>query len=215
MASASMSTTSYAILGYLGIRPWTAYELTKQMGRTFHNFWPRAESGIYREMKRLVADGLASSSDDHQGRRPRTRYEITDAGSEVLRTWLAEPRSTGFLESEAMVRLLWADHGTKREITDLLTAMVDDARERSDQMGVVMQEYLVTGGQFPNRAHINVLIARFLVDFATMVQDWAEWSTDYVDSWPDVREREPDDAARDRIRDTIAAAEAIRAPDPG
>ena len=189
MASASTSTTSYAILGYLAIRPWTAYELTKQMGRTFHNFWPRAESGIYREMKRLVADGLAVSADDHHGQRKRTRYEITDAGHDVLRTWLSEPRSNGFLESEAMVRLLWADHSTKRDIAALLTAMVDDAGERSDQMGLVMQEYLVTGGQFPNRVHINVLIARFLVDFAAMVHDWAEWSADYIDSWPDVRDR--------------------------
>ena len=38
----NLSTTSYSILGYLAIRPYTAYELTKQMGRTFHHFWPRA-----------------------------------------------------------------------------------------------------------------------------------------------------------------------------
>jgi DNA-binding PadR family transcriptional regulator len=209
MTSASMSTTSYAILGYLAIRPWTAYELTKQMGRTFNHFWPRAESGIYREMKRLVADGLARSSDDQEGRRPRTRYEITAAGHDALRAWLSEPRSDGFLESEAMVRLLFADHGTKRDITDLLDAMLADVGSRSEQIAQIMQEQLLPGGQFPNRAHINVLVGRFLIDFAAMVHDWAEWSTEYIDSWPDVGEREADDATRARIRDTIAAAEAI------
>ena len=210
MASPSMSTTSYAILGYLAIRPWTAYELTKQMGRTFHHFWPRAESGIYREFKRLVDAGLAASSDEHHGKRPRTRYEISTAGRDALRTWLAEPTNRGFLESEAMVRLLFADHGTKLGITDLLGSMVDDAGSRSEQMAQLMQDALVTGGQFPHRAHINVLVARFLVDFATMVQEWAEWSTDYIDTWPDVGDREPDELTRDRIRDTIAAAAATR-----
>jgi PadR family transcriptional regulator, regulatory protein AphA len=209
MAASTFSTTSYAILGYLSIRPWTAYDLAKQMGRTFHHFWPRAESGIYREVKRLVEGGLAVSSEDPHGKRPRTRYEISEAGRDALRSWLSAPQSDGFLESEAMVRLLFSDQATTQAITELLDAMTQDVRTRSDQMAQVMQDYLVTGGQFPQRAHINVLIARFLVDFAAMVHDWAEWSTAYVGTWPDAHERELDDAARDRIRETIAAATAI------
>lgn len=207
MVETPMSTTSYAILGYLAIRPWRAYELTKQLGRTFHHFWPRAESGIYREMKRLVTAGLAASSDDQQGRRRRARYEITDAGRDALRAWLGEPRSDGFLESEGLVRVLFADNTTKREVVELLELMVNDATGRSEQMVTVMQDYLITGGQFPQRSHINVLIARFLIDFAAMVREWAEWSTDFIDTWPDVHEREPDEATRDRIRDTITAGQ--------
>ena len=114
MAETAASTTSYAILGYLAIRPWTAYELTKQMGSSVHHFWPRAESGIYREMKRLVAAGFAASSDEQLGRRRRARYEITDDGRGALRVWLGEPRSDGFLESEALVRVFFSDFGTKR-----------------------------------------------------------------------------------------------------
>jgi DNA-binding PadR family transcriptional regulator len=207
MADTATSTTSYAILGYLAIRPWRAYELTKQMGRTLHHFWPRAESGIYREMKRLVAAGLASSSDDQLGRRRRARYEITDEGREALRAWLGDPRSDGFLECEALVRVLFADFGTKREIVELLELMVGDATARSDQMVTLMQDYLVTGGQFPERSHVNVLIARFLIDFSAMVRDWAEWSTEFIDAWPDAGEHDPDDTTRDRIRDTITAGQ--------
>ena len=32
----TLTTTSYAILGLLALRSWTAYELAKQMKRTLH-----------------------------------------------------------------------------------------------------------------------------------------------------------------------------------
>ena len=103
------------------------------------------------------------------------------------------------------MRVLFADFGTKREILQLLELMANDAAARSDQMVTLMQDYLVTGGQFPERSHVNVLIARFLVDFSAMVGDWAAWSTDFIDTWPDVSERDLDDRTRDRILDTITA----------
>ena len=201
MPTPAWSTTSYAILGYLAVRPWSGYELAKQLGRTFHHFWPRAESGIYREVKRLVEGGLATGSDEHVGRRARTRYEITPAGRDALRSWLATPRSDGVLESEGLVRLLFADHGTKADLVALLDAMADDAGRRAELMRGLARDYLVGAGQFPARSHINALVARFLVDFGVMVRDWAEWSRAFVDTWPDVAEREPDEATLAKLRE--------------
>lgn len=207
MADSAPSTTSYAMLGYLAIRPWSGYELAKQMGRTFHHFWPRAESGIYREFKRLVDGGLATAADEHVGRRARTRYEITAAGRDALRTWLADPRSDGFLESEGLVRLLFADHGTKAALSELLDVMVHDADRRAQQMHEFVRDYLVNGGQFPRRSHINVLVAKFLIDFAGMVRDWATWSQAFIDTWPDAAEREPDEETMSRFREVAAPGE--------
>lgn len=201
MEDLPLSTTSYSILGYLAVRPWSAYELTKQMGRTFHHFWPRAESGIYREVKRLVEMGLAAAEEEQVGRRPRTRYEITSLGREHLEAWLAEPRSNGFLETEGLVRVLFGDHGSKESLQRTLTAMADDAHERGELMVQLMRRYAAGDGEFPRRAHINALIARFLIDFAVMVDDWAEWASTVVDSWPDVHERDPDEATLTFLRE--------------
>ena len=44
---AALTPTSYAILGLLAIKPWTTYELAKQMDRTLNRFWPRARSKLY------------------------------------------------------------------------------------------------------------------------------------------------------------------------
>jgi DNA-binding PadR family transcriptional regulator len=201
VAALTLSTTSYSILGYLAVRPWSAYELTKQMGRTFHHFWPRAESGIYREVKRLVDAGLAAAESESTGRRIRTRYEITPLGQQRLGAWLAEPRSAGFLEAEGLVRVLFADHGTKETLQRTLTAMADDAHGRGELLVQLVRDYAAGKGDFPRRSHINLLIAQFIIDFAVMVEEWAAWASEEVDSWPDVHERDPDKATLVSLRE--------------
>jgi DNA-binding PadR family transcriptional regulator len=201
----TLTTTSYGMLGYLAVRPWTAYELAKQMGRTFHHFWPRAESGLYREIKRLVDAGLATASDERVGRRTRTRYDITPAGRAALEAWLARPNSNGFLESEGLVRVLFATYGTKAALLELLDVIEGDATGIRDQMLGLVRDYLVTGGQFPRRSHINVLIAKFLIEFSTMVGQWAAWSRSFVDTWPDTQEHDPEPATMARYREIVDA----------
>jgi hypothetical protein len=57
-----LTTTSFAILGLLAIKPWTTYELAVQMERTLYRTWPRARSRLYEEPRKLVAHGLAVAS---------------------------------------------------------------------------------------------------------------------------------------------------------
>ena len=61
---ASLSTTSYAILGLLAIKPWTTHELVRQVDRSLRRLWPRAQSKLYEEPKKLVAYGYAKAADD-------------------------------------------------------------------------------------------------------------------------------------------------------
>ncbi len=89
MTSASLTPTSYAILGLLAIKPWTTYELATQVERTVRRFWPRTRSKLYEEPKKLVAAGLAEAVKGAHGRRPRTVYTITPAGRQALAAWLA------------------------------------------------------------------------------------------------------------------------------
>jgi hypothetical protein len=49
---AELTTTSYAILGLLNIKPWSAYELTQQAQRSLRYAWPKSESHLYAEPKR-------------------------------------------------------------------------------------------------------------------------------------------------------------------
>ncbi len=91
-----LTTTSYAVLGQIALAPGSAYELTKRMRRNYRFFWPRAESRLYDEARRLVDAGLATGERSFTGRRARTRYALTAAGRRVLRAWLAEPPAAGW-----------------------------------------------------------------------------------------------------------------------
>src|SRR3954470_20471000 len=99
MAS-ELTTTSYAILGLLAIKPWTTYELAQQMGRALGQFWPRAESKLYEEPKKLVAHGLARASKETVGKRARTVYTITPKGRKALAAWVPKPGAGPSVEFE-------------------------------------------------------------------------------------------------------------------
>jgi PadR family transcriptional regulator, regulatory protein AphA len=105
-----------AVLGMLAIRPWSAYELNKQLRRSLAYCWPKAESVLYDEPKRLEARGWVSAHKEKTGRRTRTVYEITPAGRRALRGWLATEPSAPRFEIEPMLRLLFADQGTKDDM---------------------------------------------------------------------------------------------------
>src|SRR6266542_438039 len=104
------TTTPHAILGLLALRPrWSTWELTKQMRRNLRFFWPRAESRIFAEARRLEADGLARAERSYVGQRARTTYSVTDEGMASLRRWLATPPSPTSLECEPLLRVILAE----------------------------------------------------------------------------------------------------------
>ena len=128
MSTRSPTTTSYAILGLLAIRPWATYDLAKLMRRSLHFFWPRAESNLYAETKRLVDTGLAEARKEWNGDRKRTVYSITDRGRDALRDWLATPPAPARVESEAQLRLLYANYGSKDDLLATIQSIEDDAQ---------------------------------------------------------------------------------------
>jgi DNA-binding PadR family transcriptional regulator len=108
--AAPLTTTSYAILGLLAVKPWTTYELAQQMQRALGQFWPRAESKLYEEPKKLVAHGLARASSEMVGKRPRTVYTITPKGRRALAAWVPTPGDGPTLEFEQLVKVFFAEH---------------------------------------------------------------------------------------------------------
>ncbi|MGA7272812.1 MAG: PadR family transcriptional regulator, partial [Acidimicrobiia bacterium] len=124
-----MTTTSYAVLAQVAVRPWSTYELAQQRVRYFRYVWPRAESAIYREVNRLAAMGLIDGVKEYTGKRARTVYSITEDGKEALREWLGTPVLPFSMDFEAMLRVFVAPLGTKEELVGTLEQVRADARE--------------------------------------------------------------------------------------
>jgi DNA-binding PadR family transcriptional regulator len=200
-----LTTTSYAILSLLAIKSWTTYELTQQMDRSLGRVWPRAQSKLYEEPKKLVAHGLARARDEKVGARPRTVYSITRRGRTALAAWLAEPGAGPVLEFEALLKVTFAEHGTRDDALASLAATRSWARERNQENLVAARSYASGEAPFPERTAQTALGGRFLTDFYAMVDTWAAWATDIVQTWPS----DPRDASADptELEETVRRAD--------
>ena len=194
-----LTTTSYALLGLLAIKPWSTYELTRQMEWSLSRFWPRAKSKLYEEPKKLERLGLAISRQEATGRRARTVYAITPAGRRALADWLGEP-TTGFgLEAEPLLRVFLADQGTRADTLSTLAGARAWAEERNAGNLAAGRAFLAGGADFQARAATTMLVGAFLTDFYKLVADWADWASGQVTDWPD------DPAAATPDRDEMRA----------
>jgi DNA-binding PadR family transcriptional regulator len=174
------------VLAQLALRPWPTYELARQRIRYFRFVWPRAESAIYREVKRLAAMGLISGKRERTGKRARTVYSITDEGRRVLREWLATPVSPFAMDFEAMIRVFIAQLGTKEQLVATLDQVRFDAQEMLRFGGEVKQEFLEGRNVLQDQAHIRALAVDFFVSLVRTVDGWAERTLSEIEGWDDL-----------------------------
>lgn len=108
-----LSPTSYALLGLLARGPASAYELNNIMQTSMLRvFWPRAESHIYSEPKKLLAHEFVSEVKEKVNGRQRTVFTITVKGSEALAGWLAEEdEALHRNQAEFMLKIILAEGG--------------------------------------------------------------------------------------------------------
>jgi PadR family transcriptional regulator AphA len=209
--SERLTTTSYAVLAQVAVHPWSTYELAQQRVRYFRYVWPRAESAIYREVKRLSSMGLLDGKKEHVGKRARTVYSITEKGREALREWLATPVSPFAMDFEAMIRLFVAPLGTKQQIVRTLDQVQDDAGEMLRFAGAVKEEFLQGIAVTQDQAYIRALAMDFFISLLDTVQAWAERTLEEIESWDDLSPDGKNERALEKIRGLpVPAPESVK-----
>jgi PadR family transcriptional regulator, regulatory protein AphA len=193
MATSKLTTTSFSILCLLAVRPFSTYELTQQMIRSVGRMWPRAESKLYEEPKKLVSLGYATATTEMVGQRPRTVYAITEHGRHALALWLEEPGSGPVLEFEQLIKVAFSDHGTRNGARRTVAATRAWAVERNTENLAAATEYAAGSGQFQERAAQGMLAGKFFTEFYAMVAAWADWADEQIEQWSD----NPADATAD------------------
>jgi PadR family transcriptional regulator AphA len=181
-----LTTTSYAVLAQVAVRPWSTYELAQQRVRYFRYAWPRAESAIYREAKRLSSMGLIEGKKEYTGKRARTVYSITREGKEALREWLGTPISPFSMDFEAMLRVFVAPLGTKDEIIRTLKQVRADAQEMLQFAGEVKQEFIDGINVTQDQVYIRALAVDFFISLLNTVDAWVERTLAEIETWDDL-----------------------------
>jgi DNA-binding PadR family transcriptional regulator len=196
--SEDLGATRYAILGQLALRDWSSYELAQSMRRTVRFFWPRAESVIYAEAKRLEADGFARSRVEPAAdgsRRTRTVYSITRPGRVALARWLATRPAAPQLYSEPLLRVHLARFGELSDLHQAIDVAEEAARDILEVADAVAREFVAGEHRFQDEAHIRGLLFDGLVAQARAMQSWADAARAEVDRWPGLA---ADEKARSR-----------------
>jgi PadR family transcriptional regulator, regulatory protein AphA len=187
MPSRTLTTTHFSLLCLLALRPWSAYELVGQMRRSLDLVWPRAQSNLYADLKRLAEAGLATRAAERVGRRVRTSYTITAEGRAALRPWLAEPGAPPVFECEALVKLAYVAEGSKESALAQVAVLEQHANERLALGRRVADQYIGDEG-LPARLHINAVMWRFLWEQHQAIARWAAWADDEIRHWPGIQD---------------------------
>ncbi len=180
-----LTGTSYALLGLLASRPgpWSAYELAQQMNRSLRFVWPRAERNLYDEVKLLADRNLARARQELIGRRPRTTYSITPAGRKALRAWLGQESAPLTIESEALLRVFFAEHGSVQDLQRAIRSIREEAMRTEREVADLVRGYETDGGPFPDRLHVIALMGKLLHSHRQALIGWAGWAAEQVAPW--------------------------------
>jgi DNA-binding PadR family transcriptional regulator len=178
-----MTTSSYAVLALLDLKPWTGYELAHQAHRSLRYAWPISERLLYSEPKKLVEFGCATSHQDIHGNRTRNVYTITEDGRQALNEWTSNRVQPPRLEIEALLRVLFADHGSREDVLGALDDLEGDIGEYRETVVELMGSYLDGGHPFPQRTHLSVLFATFQIEMFKTMERWIEFARDEIDQW--------------------------------
>jgi len=86
------TTLGYAILGLLAREALSGYDVMQRMKGRVGFFWGAGHSQIYPELARLEEGGFVTHSVVEQRERPDKKvFEVTQAGLDALKEWVAQP----------------------------------------------------------------------------------------------------------------------------
>jgi DNA-binding PadR family transcriptional regulator len=199
---AGLTPTSFALLGQLALRPWSVYDMTRNVGRTLHWFWPRAESGLYEETKRLAGLGLATAKQGPGRRgRPQTVYAITEEGRRTLADWLGSPGGGFAFHFEPLLRVHLSPYGTRDDLLLALRQARDEAEILLRQAILIATEFVEGRHQFQDQVHVRGILFDYLWNFGLGMYRWADRWIAEVATWPDIAGRDgADEAAMEMMR---------------
>ena len=104
------SVLGFAILQLLSRMSASGYDLKDRFQSSLGRGWHAYDTQIYRELKRLEANGYTTGELAKGRSGPQRRiYTITERGVEALREWLASPLDVSKLKDEFMLRVWTLD----------------------------------------------------------------------------------------------------------
>jgi DNA-binding PadR family transcriptional regulator len=149
---ASSSTLEMALLGLLGQKPQSGYDLRKTFATTAMRHYSDSPGSIYPALRRLENRGwiAAANLDGGKDSRKRQEFALTEAGKAVLIAWLEQEVSredVTFLLAEVLLRFAFMDGNIPRSST--IRFLDQFSRELGAYAGELRAQFEKTSARTP------------------------------------------------------------------
>ena len=112
-----------------------------------------------------------------------------------------------------MVKLMFADHGSRADALETIARARSWAVEMNADNIAAAERFAEGGGRYEERRATTLLTGAFLTDFYALVAQWAEWAAAEVEGWPD--DIAGHRTAPELTRAVLARAKWSQSADPG
>ena len=173
-----LTPTSFALLGLLARGPRSAYELNSIMQTSLIRvYWPRAESHVYSEPKKLLAHGLVTEQPEKVNGRPRTVYTITGQGRTTLDEWLQQETSAELrTQSEFMLKLILASTGESANVQKNLENSLATSHAHLEEAIAGIEQILSEPGFALEGMPWNGIAINLMADVLIARYRWSEYA---------------------------------------
>ena len=96
--------------------------------------------------------------------------------------------------------MLYGNDGAKDDLLGTIQAIEDDAQRTIDHYARLGTEYARGDGLFPDRIHVNALIASLWIEQARAAVRWARRSRETVEAWKTTDKPDVEWAAETMLR---------------
>ena len=165
----------HAILVSLDERSGSGYELARRFDRSIGFFWAATHQQIYRTLKRMVELGWVSVDEVAQDGRPDKKvYDITAAGHEELRRWVAEPSEPETFRHDLSVKVRGASLGDAAVLADEVARHRGLHGERLDAYRAIEKKDFPDPSALSGRQLYQYLVLRGCVRAEQALVEWCD-----------------------------------------
>jgi PadR family transcriptional regulator, regulatory protein AphA len=162
----------YALLGLLGEKPSTGYELKQRFQLKMVHFWNAHHTQIYRELNKMEQEGLVSATLVKQEEHPDKKvYTLQQSGKSALTTWLMNKEvSPPKIKDEMLLRVSLFQFIPEKEAI----GFIKESKEHHEQ---VLNHILMWKEQTYSEETMDEHIGEYLTtEYAILhMKNWITW----------------------------------------
>jgi len=160
--ASSRNTLRYIILGLLGARPMSGYDIKQAFDRALASYCDAGNSQIYTTLKSLSDAELVRSEVIEQKSRPnRKMYHLTPAGEAELERWLQEDVPERFSKDDFLTKLFFCGETSDDVALKHLLEHRDSLLKQLEHMEWARQQYATRPTRRPRLLEYQMLVREY------------------------------------------------------